>query len=281
MKEKRLREDESGKSMLEMLGVLILMGLLVILGAKGYNMAMERVASVRILDEVNRRSILYSQQMISSVTISEFDSSELPEAIAGGYTFSARPLADGFFTITVEHVEKEVCEHIIDLNMKSVLRLRVDGQLFTGDKSICPKNNASLEYIFSKFLTPCEDCLEKVQSCASTADCEANYECQNGACYCAILCGEACCPSGQVCVNGACSVTQGGTGDQDCNNGICFSDGICGCRSWHDCNEESYCVWQEKHYTCSGRADIAPGSDTGPGGWNSGHGWISQKTLCH
>ena len=259
---------ENGRSMVEMLGVLALMGLLTILGAKGYNMAMERVASTRILNEVNKRSVVYAQQMMSNATLSAFNSSELPETIEGGYTFSAKPLENSLFSITVENVEKEVCGHLVDLNLKSALLLRIDGQVSTGDRQICQKNSTSLEYTFSKLLTPCEDCLDNITTCSSNADCEANYECKNGVCSCAIPCGEACCSSGETCVNGSCSVVQGCTSDRDCDNGICFSDGVCGCRSWRDCNEESYCVWQDKtHYTCSGRSDIAPGSDTSPGGW--------------
>ncbi len=274
-------QNESGKSMVEMLGVLALMGLLAILGAKGYNMAMERVASTRILNEVNRRSVVYAQQMMSHTELSELDSSEMPETIEGGYAFSARPLDNAFFTITVENVEKEVCAHMVDLNMKTALRLRVDGQISTGDSQICQKSNGTLEYTFSKLLTPCEDCLDNITTCSSNADCEANYECKNGVCSCAIPCGEACCSSGETCVNGACSVVQGCTSDLDCDNGICFSDGVCGCRSWRDCNEESYCVWQDRtHYTCSGRADIAPGSDTGPFGWMASSVTMRQETAA-
>ncbi len=51
--------------MVEMLGVLALIGLLAILGAKGYDIAMERVNATNIINEVNRRSVIHSQQLLA------------------------------------------------------------------------------------------------------------------------------------------------------------------------------------------------------------------------
>ncbi len=44
--------------MVEMFDVLALMGLLVILGAKGYDIAMERINAMNIINEINRRSVI-------------------------------------------------------------------------------------------------------------------------------------------------------------------------------------------------------------------------------
>lgn len=71
-----------------------------------------------------------------------------------------------FFAIIVENVEKEVCTHIVDLNMKTALRLCVDGQISTGQSD----SNGMLGYTFSKLLTPCEDCLDNMQSCSFKVD---------------------------------------------------------------------------------------------------------------
>ncbi len=104
--------DESGKSMVEMLGVLALMGLLAILGAKGYNMAMERAMANNIINEVNRRSVVYSQQMIANGDLSstEFEN----EKNLGSSVVTGEKLGSQLFRVKVTEVSSASCRHIIN-----------------------------------------------------------------------------------------------------------------------------------------------------------------------
>jgi Tfp pilus assembly protein PilE len=61
---------ESGRSMVEMLGVLAIIGVLSIGGIAGYTYAMNRSKANDILDGVSKRAVVVSQQMILGNTAS-------------------------------------------------------------------------------------------------------------------------------------------------------------------------------------------------------------------
>ncbi len=61
--------DESGRSMVEMLGVLAIMGVLAIGGITGYRYAMDKYNANEILNEVRKRAVTASQQRILGRTI--------------------------------------------------------------------------------------------------------------------------------------------------------------------------------------------------------------------
>ena len=61
--------DESGRSMVEMLGVLAIMGVLAIGGIAGYRYAMDKYNANEILNEVRKRAVTASQQRILGRTI--------------------------------------------------------------------------------------------------------------------------------------------------------------------------------------------------------------------
>ena len=58
------KSDESGRSMVETLGVLAIMGLLVIGGVAGYRYAMDKYNANEILNEVRKRAVTASQQRV-------------------------------------------------------------------------------------------------------------------------------------------------------------------------------------------------------------------------
>ena len=57
------RTNESGRSMVEMLGVLAVIGVLTLGGLAGYNYAMNKHRANTILNEVNLRRTVAEQQM--------------------------------------------------------------------------------------------------------------------------------------------------------------------------------------------------------------------------
>ena len=66
--------DESGRSMLEMLGVLAIMGVLAVGGITGYRYAIDKYNANEIINEVKKRAIVASSQYTAgqSVSLSEF-----------------------------------------------------------------------------------------------------------------------------------------------------------------------------------------------------------------
>ena len=74
--------DESGRSMVETLGVLAIMGLLAIGGIIGYRWAMDKYRATDTINEMNRRAIVHSTQLMTTQTLNAL---EFPEETRMGY----------------------------------------------------------------------------------------------------------------------------------------------------------------------------------------------------
>ena len=268
-------DSESGKSMVEMLGVLALMGLLAILGAKGYNMAMERAMANEIINDVNKRSLLHSQQAGSAL-----DVSEMPDKIRDIYPVSAEKLGVQFFTLKVSQVETPVCRRIADLGYTVPIQVTANGTKITSDNTTPCENQAGIvemAFTFNRTLTPCPGCLDQITPCLNNSSCQEGYLCQAGQCICQSPCGTSgCCLSGQVCSNNKC-VQPGCVSDEDCENGSCLG-GQCGCQSFRDCSPNRYCVLSEGWNgggigRCSSSSDVS--------GSEGGYIWSAKKMFWY
>ena len=137
MKLKALNNGESGRSMVEMLGVLAIIGVLTVGGIFGYIYGMNKYRANEILDGANKRAYAVATmlnaghvQRAEDVDLSEFkDSDEAP-----GGTFDGR--AEDFveqFGIVVRGVEKPVCENMIRM-MGRTTTLRAITKWGTGEE---------------------------------------------------------------------------------------------------------------------------------------------------
>ena len=241
--------SESGKSMVEMLGVLALMGLLAVLGAKGYSMAMERATANRIVEEINRRSIVYSQQLLMTTSNTALNHSELATEIEGGYPVSGNRFGDDYFQIVVQKLPQNICTRIGKLGYARAIQVLANGTALTSaDQSACQATGNVLTFTFTKDMTPCDECLNNTKSCETDSQCASNQTCQNGMCLCSpyYACNGTCCPAGQFCVNGQCSANDGCQSTDDCDQGLCIS-GKCQCRSYRD-NCTYFCEMSNESY---------------------------------
>ncbi len=241
--------SESGKSMVEMLGVLALMGLLAVLGAKGYSMAMERATANRIVEEINRRSIVYSQQLLMTTSNTALNHSELATEIEGGYPVSGNRFGDDYFQIVVQKLPQNICTRIGKLGYARAIQVLANGTaLTTADQSACQATGNVLIFTFTKDMTPCDECLNNTKSCETDSQCATNQTCQNGMCLCSpyYACNGTCCPAGQFCVNGQCSANDSCQSTDDCDQGLCIS-GKCQCRSYRD-NCTYFCEMSNENY---------------------------------
>ena len=276
-KKEQKSTNETGRSMVEMLGILAVMGILAALGAKGYDMAMERAAANRIVEEVNRRSVIYSQQLLVGTSSTSLNHSELESEIEGGFVLSANRLGNDYFQITVQKTPGNICERIGKMGYARSIQLSSNGtSLTTEDQSGCQEINNTITFTFSRDLRSCEGCLSDSKTCESNAQCDTNQVCQNGLCACSPYyeCNGTCCPSGQSCVNGSCSATEVCQSTDDCSQGVCIS-GQCKCRDYQDC--DYFCVFGEQlHSRSPGICSDGPYAEVGT---NSAEGliWSSKK----
>ena len=278
--------SESGKSMVEMLGVLALMGLLAILGVKGYELAMERVAANNIINEVNRRSVIYSQQLMAGDSSTDLNSSELADEIQGGFAIAGYRYGLLYFKIDVQNVPQAVCQHIGKNGYPKAISLQANNvEIGPTTQASCKEGSNTISFTFTKELSPCQNCLENLKLCSGTGTgtCSANELCQNNMCVCApqYVCGTSCCSEGQTCVNGKCQAGDS-CGDGICEQGVC-ENGSCVCSSWQD-NCWYFCMMSNKSTgTCSTNPYLAQGADTNAGGvvWSSRTlNWYAAKDFC-
>ena len=108
-----MRNNESGRSMVEMLGVLAVIGVLSIGGIAGYTYAMNRLKANDIIDGVNKRAVALSTYTLLGTGVSattldaEFANKigDFPVALAA---------ADPGFTLTVSEITRPVCNHVLN-----------------------------------------------------------------------------------------------------------------------------------------------------------------------
>ena len=91
---KHIPTNESGRSMVEMLGVLAIMGVLSIGAVAGYRWAMDKRNANEIVNEIKKRAVIASQQRILNrpLDLSEFDNFIQDKyAVVGNDTISIPP----------------------------------------------------------------------------------------------------------------------------------------------------------------------------------------------
>ena len=107
-------ESESGRSMVEMLGTLAIIGVLTIGGIAGYTYAMNRHRANEILDGASKRAIVVTTQMTLGAPIN-LDEFRADNDVAGGtFTGDVEQFADaGQFGLKINGVKKPVCENLV------------------------------------------------------------------------------------------------------------------------------------------------------------------------
>ena len=224
---KKTRENESGRSMVEMLGVLAIMGVLAIGGIAGYRYAMDKYNANEILNEVRKRAVTASQQRILGRTI---DLSEWNNTIQGHPVTAADNYGGdtSFFALTVSGIEQGVCDLVIKEKIPFAVEEKV-GEVVVGEDTTCAEGNNDITFAFRNTLDgegatgggeepdPCEN-----------VTCPAETSCSNGICLCPTgqeVCGQTCCPENQMC-----SSDMGGCVDVSGE-----------CKRNADCGDDEYC----------------------------------------
>lgn len=106
------RANESGRSMVEMLGVLAIIGVLTIGGIAGYNFAMNRYRTNEILQGINMRYAVAQQQLTLGVPL---NMSEFDDAILGKYKVEVQKV-DGpgnMILMSVLNVPTDVAKQLL------------------------------------------------------------------------------------------------------------------------------------------------------------------------
>ena len=120
MTNKNQKVNESGRSMVEMLGVLAIIGVLSIGGIMGYNRAITKYRTNELLAESSKRAMIISNQIefdnqipdSSGFSSQSFGHAAFESTIYGPDGESQWTTSDEQFVISITGVEEKVCEEM-------------------------------------------------------------------------------------------------------------------------------------------------------------------------
>ena len=239
--------SQSGRSMVEILGVLAVIGVLSIGALMGFRYAMDKYKANEIVNEVRLRAVdvvrAAQQGPLPATTPFEYYEdcenafNEWPTEISGGFEMNICPVQDEEGTdlaaaIVVKDVPQGVCERLTEMDpheyMESFRYLTVNGARYRGDTALCQDDNTIVFVMFLEGEDAREGCAPDDTNCV---DCTFDAECERNLCDCAYCDRETgtCVLEDnergepQVCNEGRCETTQ------ECLSGFGFrtQNGVC------------------------------------------------------
>lgn len=240
----KLRHGQSGRTMLEMLGILAIIGILSIAGVVGYKYALTKYLTNEIIAQLNSRAVILSTQMLLGKPLSLV---EMDENIKNyKVTYGVYPQNDSMFEIGVENLPTRVCREIFASNYKTPTIIYANNQMYKNDDSICGENETVPEMVF---VYDADLVGREGMSCESNYDCGKCETCENNQCKN---------PKGYIYYYGQC-VIGNPCGDDavwdeneqkcKCPNGYTFVQGECKLFAecpldtiWNDTIQECECI---------------------------------------
>ena len=237
------QSDEQGRSMVEMLAVLAVIGVLSIGGVVGFRSAMDKNIANTIINEAQKRATLVVSQiqMMESAepTLAEFNPYN---TITGGtfsgtvYTKNNSSIAAGQFAIKVSGVQKAVCQKILNgIGDNTIIRRLSTESAPTTALTTCVDDNTLL-FVYNNDMSikPLPTDFDNKTSCTDAGFVWNNGQCANDLCDT--------CPSSQTCltISGEKKcVSECPSGkERDENTGKCEDDK---CTDYTNCEEGYFC----------------------------------------
>lgn len=195
-----MKRYELGRSMVEMLGVLAIIGVLSVTGLYGYSTAMKKHQTNEMIRELNMRANLVAMQLLSG---NEPNISDLGNVFLAENSFEFEALksdannagTNEFEIQLTGKITKEMCRQLfLQLGDKSVIK-RIHFLGGSTDSSYCDNFNGqsltSLSFVFNDDMSVAGDISSNVGEFTSTVDCTGTstrckdghtvQKCQNGA----------------------------------------------------------------------------------------------------
>ncbi len=242
-------ENETGRSLTEMLGVLAIMGILTIGGIAGFNYAMNKQRANATVDYVNQLAVLGTGQMLAGGTPKLLD---YPDHTSSGYPakITTDTTVPNAFFIEIDKVPMPVCDEIIS---------RLDGWKMVNDIGFFGKigacSDAEQVKMWFEITASADKGIDK-RHCKTHTDCY-NWLGYNARCstkgVCVPYCGAnqvqtpvGCCPKDKVFNGGCCSsniITENGV-KKCCVKRGNLEPSCCGEGGWasYDTSGNPYCI---------------------------------------
>ncbi len=245
------KNNETGRSMVEMLGVLAIIGVLSVTGVAGYKAAVRKALANNLLNQASMRATDVATQIASgnldSLGNDAFDGNlgsgvTMSSAVKGPDGYTDYDESDEQFTLSLEGLDEELCQQM--QSMAGGSRSVVRAVLCDGDKAILTFNkDLSSNPVSSDFDGNKEGCESSGRKYCDNDTCiPATEECPTGeggegssdSCNadivnvynCETKTTTPCCPdNGNSCEQPKCSCGD----DDDCLGQQVCSGGLCGC----------------------------------------------------
>ena len=223
------RKNETGRSMVEMLGVLSIIGVLSVGGISAYSTAMEKHKANEALHKASMMATTVSAYAMTNdgklpSTITDFANS--------GY---ATTLSDNGtqFKLTVAGIGEDVCTQM--KNAKGGMVRNVDCDEATGDATITYYKNLATDPTEGE-KSPTG---EKPDPACADVKCDDGLTCVKGSCLCpdgTLPCNGECCASNEFC-------TASGSTSGECKELTCDKTDEDCCVTNADCGKNEFCLF--------------------------------------
>ena len=222
------KELETGRSMVEMLGTLAVIGVLSVGSIAGYRYAMDNYYTNEILAGASGRAVLVAAQITAGqkISLAEFDKIETAGA------FFSDDVADDIenaFGIKVSGVKGSVCENLIKATAETDVYIANDDEALS--EVTCQDEGNEFLFVYSHDMGDVDPACVDVK-------CEDGLTCVNGSCLCSdgmLPCKGACCGEGEIC-------TAPGTGDSGTVGECVTPTGECVTNA--DCDPDEFCLFE-------------------------------------
>lgn len=176
-----MKLKEQGRSMIEMLGVLAIAGILSIGALVGYSYMVAKNAANDLLDELNKRVVVVSTQMLQGNRILNVE--EFGDTTRHGYPTQTYilPYDTRFFAIAVDQVPVRVCKIFMRENWPLPSQVLIDNVVYDGDESLCNGEDTAPEMVFI-FYEGLDTSLTPPRTCHGSFDCSYCESCIESLC---------------------------------------------------------------------------------------------------
>lgn len=167
---------QSGRSMIEMLGVLSIIGILSVTALFRYNYAITKYKVNETWSELEQRTMagIIKLPAIKETMSGEFQLEEFKNFTTMGYPVTQTKLDESHFDITLDQVPAKVCRLLIETKPDDFYVIYVNGQ-FATQPDLCSEQN---KMIFEIGQDP-----SLIERCETNADCTRICDsCQSGIC---------------------------------------------------------------------------------------------------
>ncbi len=148
MKQLILAQPETGRSMVEMLGVLAVIGVLSVGGLVGYSYLIKRHLSNEILNDVTERATLMAAYIFTNGVNETGIEYDLGMNLRNTLNNEVRVVSQkDFFTVDVSDIQSDVCRHIMGMNLNIPIYVN-DSEVPMENADSCLEGEVNLVFAF-------------------------------------------------------------------------------------------------------------------------------------